>query len=60
MCELVPQDGLDDQRMALQIRVEGDTIGGLSVPAATEGSHGLIAVENDGPGDREITGPAVK
>ena len=60
MRELMPQDGLDDQWVPLQIRVEGDTIGGLSVPAATEGSHGLIAVENDGPGDREITGPAVK
>lgn len=60
MRELVPKDGFDDQWVPLQIRVDGDTIGGLSVPAATEGSHGLIAVENDGPGDREITGPAVK
>ena len=60
MRELMPQDGLDDQWVAPQIRVEGDAIGGLSVPATAEGTHGLIAVENDGPGDREITGPAVK
>jgi len=60
MRELVPQDGLDDQWMAPQIRVEGDAIGGLRIATATEGRHGLIAVENDGPGGREITGPAVK
>ena len=60
MRELMPQDGLDDQWMAPQIRVEGDAIGGLSVPATAEGSHGLIAVENDGPGDRVVTRPAIK
>ena len=60
MRELMPEDGFDDQRVAPQIRVEGDAIGGLSVPATAEGSHGLIAVENDGPGDRVVTRPAVK
>lgn len=60
MRELMPQDGLDDQWVPLQIRVEGDTIGGLSVPAATEGSHGLIAVENDGPRYGVVTRPAIK
>ena len=60
MRELMPQDGLDDQWVPLQIRVEGDAIRGLSVPATAEGSHELIAVENNRPGDREITGPAVK
>ena len=60
MRELMPEDGFDDQRVAPQIRVEGDAIGGLRIATATEGRHGLIAVENDGPGDRKITGPAVK
>ena len=60
MRELVPEDGFDDQRVTLQIGVQGDAIRGLSVPATAEGSHGLITVENNRPGDREITGPAVK
>ena len=60
MRELVPKDSFDDQRVTLQIGMQGDAIRGLSVPATAEGSHGLIAVENNRPGDREITGPAVK
>mgnify|MGYP006956057965 CR=1 FL=1 len=60
MRELIPEDGFDDQRVAPQIRVEGDAIGGLSVPATAEGSHGLIAVENDGPRYGVVTRPAIK
>ena len=60
MRELVPKDGFDDQRVTLQIGVQGDAIRGLSVPATAEGSHGLIPVENDGPRYGVVTRPAVK